>query len=143
MEMNYRSLQREFRSLGCTDEAQTTASCQLYIELCEVRRKLNVKYYYNVVIDKIYMTVSNESGDAIESFYLAIPSSKTLDLTLTEPIQKELIQAHAHEINDPENVPVSLAIVDSSTTIAFYKLILGLSSLDTMKNKKQRARNEL
>lgn len=138
------------------------ASCQLYIELCEgniytpaifykflisdhisiaVRRKVNVKYHYSAELNQIYLTVGNENNDAIDSFYLAIPSNKTLDLTSTKPIQTAL--HHAHEIREPENVPVNLAIVDSSTTIAFYKLTLGMSNLRTMKNKKQRATEEV
>lgn len=70
----------------------------------------------------------------IENFYVAIPASKTLDLTATEPTQKALIQAHASEVNDLENVSLILALVDASTTIAYYKLNLGINILPIIKN---------
>ncbi|XP_055324981.1 uncharacterized protein LOC129579202 [Sitodiplosis mosellana] len=134
--MNYRNLQTEFRSLGCSDEAQSIAACQLYIELCEVRRKLNVKYYYNAEINKIYLTATNEVG-AIESVYLPIPTSATVDLTANEPIFKALFAAHVHEISDPETVQLIFAFVDPTTTIAYYKLTLGMLSLNAMKIKRR------
>lgn len=99
-----------------------------------MRRKLNVKYHYNATIKKIYLTATNEAG-AIENLYLAIPTSATVDLTATKSIFKALIAAHAHEINDPASVQLIFAFVDPSTTIAYYKLTVGMLSLDLMKVK--------
>lgn len=82
----------------------------------------------------MYLTATNKAG-AIDSFYLAIPTSATVNLTATEPIFKALTQAHVEEIVDSEKVELIFAFVDSSTTIAYYKLTLGILSLDTMKIK--------
>lgn len=105
-----------------------------------VRRKLNVKYYYNDEIKKIYVTATNEAG-AINCFYLAIPTTALVDLTATEPILNALTQAHVHEISDPEKVQLIFAIVDPSTTIAYYKVSLGMLSHDALKIKR-RPKNE-
>lgn len=113
-------------------------SSSLSILFCplEVRRKLNVKYYYNAAFKKIYVTTTNEAG-AIENLYLAIPTSATVDLTATEPIFRALITAHAQEINDPASVQLIFAFVDPSTTIAYYKLTVGMLTLDPMKVKRK------
>lgn len=100
-----------------------------------VRRKTNVKYFYNPDLNLVYLTVSNADG-AVECFYLASSSSATLDLTATETIRAKLIAAHAHECHDVDKVQLMLAIIDPNTTIVYYKLTLGLVSLASLKEER-------
>lgn len=100
-----------------------------------VRRKTNVKYFYNADLNLVYLTVSNSDG-AVECFYLANSSSATIDLTATETIRTKLIEAHAHECIDVNKVQLMLAIVDPNTTIVYYKLTLGLISLQSLKEER-------
>lgn len=105
---------------------------RLFIFTFQVRKKANVKYFYNADLDFVYLTVSNADG-YIECIYLASPSSATIDLTATETIRMKLIDSHANECPDPDMVQLILAIVDPNTTIVYYKLNIGLHTLDTLK----------
>lgn len=107
----------------------------IFIFLFPVRKKANVKYFYNADLDFIYLTMSNADG-YIGCFYLASPSSSTIDLTATEMIRMKLIGAHTNECNEPDLVQLMLAIVDPNTTIVYYKLNIGLVTLETLKESR-------
>lgn len=66
-----------------------------------------------------------------------------VNLTLTEPIHKALIQTHARECSDSGNVQLILAFVDPNTTIMYYKLTPGLFSLDSQRNERKSARQRI
>lgn len=106
--------------------------CEYFIFTFSVRKKANVKYFHNDDLGFVYLTMSNANG-FIECFYLASPSSATIDLTATETIRMKLIDAHANECNDPNAVKLILAIVDPNTTIVYYKLNIGLVTFETLK----------
>lgn len=93
-----------------------------------------MKYYYSDELNLIYLT-DNNANDTIDNIYLPNTSNATINLTATETIRKTLIQRHIHECRDPEKVNLILAIVDANTTIVYYKLTLGLISLNTLKNE--------
>lgn len=93
-----------------------------------------MKYYYSDELNLIYLT-DNNANDTIDNIYLANTSNASIDLTATETIRKTLIQRHTHECRDPKKVNLILAIVDANTTIVYYKLTLGLISLNTLKNE--------
>lgn len=79
--------------------------------------------------------MSNADG-YIECFYLASPSSETIDLTVTEAIRMKLIETHAHRCSEPDLVQLMLAIIDPNTTIVYYKLNIGLVTLDTLREQR-------
>lgn len=93
-----------------------------------------MKYYYSDELNLIYLT-DNNANDTIDNIYLANTSNATIDLTVTETIRNTLIKRHTHECRDPKKVNLILAIVDANTTIVYYKLTLGLISLNTLKNE--------
>lgn len=113
--------------------------CRLFIFVFQVRKKANVKYFYNADLDFVYLTISNADG-CIECIYLASPSSATIDLTATETIRMKLINSHGNECSDPDMVQLILAIVDPNTTIVYYKLNIGLHTLDPSKANRLSAR---
>lgn len=96
-----------------------------------MRQKSNVKYYYNSEFNLIYLTVADDVN-CIESIYLASVSSARLNMTATERIRNAILKNHAHECSSPENVQLILTIIDSNTTIVYYKLTHGMISLDSI-----------
>lgn len=86
-------------------------------------------------MDFIYLTISNADG-YIECFYLARLSSATIDLTATETIRTKLVNAHSNECPESDMVQLILAIVDPNTTIVYYKLNIGLVTLDMLKKQR-------
>lgn len=106
------------------------------IALFSVRRKSNVKYHYSKDLDLVYLSASDESH-TIEDFYLASPSNATVNVSANESIRSKLIQAHAEECCDVDKVQLILAIVDPNTTIVYYRLSLGLVSLESLQNERQ------
>lgn len=93
-----------------------------------------MKYFYDADLDLVYLTVCNVNN-CIECFYLASPSSATIDLTATERIRTKLLHSHGHECRDVDKVQLMFAIVDPNTTIVYYKLSLGLISLDSLRDE--------
>lgn len=100
-----------------------------------VRRKTNVRYFYNADLNLVYLTGNDDKG-FLECFYLAVSSSATLDLTATETIRAKLSESHAHECEHIDNVQLMLAIVDPNSTIVYYKLSIGLISLESLREER-------
>lgn len=121
-----------------TDELKIEDFFCLFV-LFSARRKPNVKYHYNADLDVVYLSASDESG-IIGDFYLASPSSATVNLCATESIRSKLIQAHAQQCHDVDKVQLILAIVDSNTTIVYYRLSLGLVSMQSVQNERKSMR---
>lgn len=75
--------------------------------------------------------------------YVPVPSSKNLNIFELEQIEEKLCDAKEKELRmismgNLENIEVSckniiLAIVDSNSTILYYKLTKGLLDLDSLK----------
>lgn len=97
-----------------------------------VRKKANVRYFYDADLDFVYLTISNTDG-YIECFYLVNSSNETIDLTATEAIRTKLIAAHRNECSESDEIQLILAIVDPNTTIVYYKLNIGLVTSNPLK----------
>lgn len=106
-----------------------------------MRQKINVKYHYNAEYNLVYLTEASET-DQVESIYLVSASSAALNVTATERTRKALLQTHAHECSCPDKVQLILAIVDSNTTVVYYKLTHGLINFDSLREERKSTRSK-
>lgn len=151
---------KEFQSYGCSDEAQVSTACFLYIELCEgisfvsknefkfkfhnfylflflVRRKHYVNHYYNEAMNLIYLISSGVNND-INEIYLPQPATVEINLIKLEIIRNAIIDEHHNKWTDLNTINFNLAIVDPNTTIIYYKLEKGLVDInDASKQSKK------
>lgn len=138
--VNYSSIYVKVSKIHLTLRNNTIFVCLIVYDIFSfhpfpVRRKTNVRYFYNSDLNLVYLTGSDDDG-YVECFYLASSSSATLDLTATETIQAKLMETHAHECKDIGNVLLMLAIIDPNSTIVYYKLSLGLISLESLRDER-------
>ncbi|KAB0796644.1 hypothetical protein PPYR_10705 [Photinus pyralis] len=109
-------LREEFTKLGCQNPKSTSIAIQVYLELCEVKRYWDVKYFYNENLDSLYFS-AKPTKDEEECIFFPIEVSRTVSLKYLQ----DLFQL----CKNPEHKLI-VVLVNSDSTSVYYQIYNGL-----------------
>jgi hypothetical protein len=102
--------------LGCSDVKLCAAAFKIYMELCEIRQFLDVKYEYSKELDLIYLS-GRKTRETEPDVYIPAPSMDEIDLDKITQYQNHLGKS------------IVLAIVDTSSSILYYRMTQGVKDI--------------
>ncbi|XP_066592860.1 tRNA-splicing endonuclease subunit Sen15-like [Prorops nasuta] len=100
--------------LGCKDPVKISTAFYIYIELCEVKKLWNVKYFYNQQMDLIYLE-AHQNPDASAEIYIPWSMKNHIKLDYIDKIQKEL-----------SNKQLTFVFRSGDSTSVYYRVTAGL-----------------
>ncbi|CAH1132577.1 unnamed protein product [Ceutorhynchus assimilis] len=106
------SIKEEMQKLG-VDEKSAVVACQVFLELCEVKRYWEPKYEYNSTIHKIIIKAKKKPNEEF-SIFVPIPSYEQLNFDKLQTIFGNCIDN------------IFLAILHPDSTCVYYQISKGL-----------------